>query len=156
MAVQLSHTTSPYSKRGLMKLRYIFLRLQRETILRERSIPNRCHGLSSMEEMWSFHLASSVKVRPICLWEWAYSIGTLFISKGGWIISLSRFLENIIDSVFNGLNVKSQEEDHVAILWRSEFITAADASRVSITMYRLVSSANRRMMASIYVTMSFI
>jgi len=57
-----------------------------------------------MEEILYFHLASSVKVRPICL----------FLGKGGWI-GLSRFLEQIIDSVFNGLNVTSQEEEHVAI-----------------------------------------
>ena len=61
-----------------------------------------------------FHLASSVKVSPICLGERTDSIGTLFISKGGWI-GLSRFLEKINDSVFNGLSVTSQEEDHVAI-----------------------------------------
>ena len=98
-----------------MKLRYIFSRQKRESMtLRERSIPNRCHALLSMEKIWSFHLASSVKVRPICLWERTDSIGTLFISKGGWI-GLSRFLEKIIDSVFNGLSVTSQEEDHVAI-----------------------------------------
>ena len=96
-------------------LRYIFSRLESESMnLRERSIPNRCHALLSMEEIWSFHLASSVKVSPICLWERTDSIGTLFISKGGWI-GLSRFLENIIDSVFNGLNVTNQGEDHVAI-----------------------------------------
>ena len=44
-AVQLSHTTSPYSKRDLMKLRYIFSRLERESMnfKRGRSIPNLCH-----------------------------------------------------------------------------------------------------------------
>ena len=96
-----------------MKLIYIFSRLERESMnLRERSIPNRCHALLSMEEIWSFHLASSVKVSPICLWERTDSIGTLIINKGGWI-GLSRFLEKIIDSVFNGLNVTSQEDNVV-------------------------------------------
>ena len=157
-AVQLSHTTCIhlYSKRGLMKLRYIFSRQKRESMnLRERSIPNRCHALLSMEKIWSFHLASSVKVRPICLWERTDSIGTLFISKGGWI-GLSRFRWKDHWLCFQWVECDKPRRRPNAIFWRSKFITAADASGVSITMYRLVSSANTRMLASISVTMSFI
>ena len=54
------------------------------------------------------------------------------------------FLENIMNSVLEGLKVTSQTLDQLDLARRSEFKMLADNSGVSTFTYRLVSSANRR------------
>ncbi|KAH3876777.1 hypothetical protein DPMN_000627 [Dreissena polymorpha] len=66
-----------------------------------------------------------------------------------------RFLEKSIHSVFEGLNETSHDLDHEIIRDKSRFKGTAAEAGSSTIMYRLVSSANRRMFAWMSVTMSF-
>ena len=60
------------------------------------------------------------------------------------------------DSVFAGLNFKSQVFANCVIFWRSEFKVSAAESGLSTTRKRLVSSANNLMFDPISFTISFI
>ena len=75
--------------------------------------------------------------------------------KLGWSILLT-FLVSKSESVLVGLKVTGHLFDQLVILSRSGFILRAAFSGVSTIMYKLMSSANRRMPQCISRTMSFI
>ena len=64
------------------------------------------------------------------------------------------FLDIRSDSVFKGLNFTSQASVHLAIFSRSALRISAATSGLSTIMKRLVSSAKRRMLDHISVTIS--
>ena len=83
------------------------------------------------------------------------SVGTSIRYKLWWSILLT-FLVSKRDLVLLGLNVTSHLFDELVILSRYEFIKNTAFSGVSTIMYKLVSSAIRRMSQCISRTMSFI
>ena len=68
--------------------------------------------------------------------------------------SLLVFLDIRCDSVFKGLNFTNQSSAHLAIFSRSALRISAATSGLSTIMKRLVSSAKRRMLDPISVTIS--
>ena len=65
------------------------------------------------------------------------------------------FLESSSASVLDGLKVTSHMAAHRVILSKSEFKQAAASGALSTMMNRLVSSANKRMLEPMSLTMSF-
>ena len=72
----------------------------------------------------------------------------------GWS-GLLIFLESRSDSVLAGLKVTSHLFDQIVIFSRSVFIRRAALFGVSTTIYKLVSSANKRIPQCMSLTMSF-
>ena len=64
------------------------------------------------------------------------------------------FLDIRSDSVFKGLNFTNQASAHLTIFLRSALRISAATSGLSTVMKRLVSSAKRRMLDPISVTIS--
>ena len=95
------------------------------------------------------------KLRPKCLC-FEVSVSTIsFILSGGCVTGLS-FLDIRRDVVFVGLKSTNHEVAHLFIVSKSILRLRAADCGFSTIMYRLVSSAKRRIGEFILRTMSFI
>ena len=79
----------------------------------------------------------------------------LFMSYGG-CCGGSAFREKIIDNVLPALKATNHASFQVLIVFRSMFSECAAPLGDSTTMYKLVSSANKRIEQPRFLTMSFI
>ena len=99
------------------------------------------------------HVFESVNPRCLCV---SVSVSTiLFMSNGGCCGGFA-FRENIIDNVLPALKATNHASAQVLIVFRSMFSECAAPLEDSTTMYKLVSSANKRIGQPRFLTMSFI
>ena len=117
--------------------------------------------LSLVQTLFDMLLACSVhvhvleKVRLRCLWLVVSSMIVTFIKREGFWTGFN-LRDNSIDKVLLRLNVTSQELAYLEIVCKSALRTLVACSGMPSIMYKLVSSANKRIEPSIRLTMSLI
>ena len=95
------------------------------------------------------------KCEAKCLWVCATEVTVLFIVNGG-CTGGSAFLDIIIETVLPAWKLTSHASAQLPMVLKSALRMAADVSGESTTIYKLLSSANRRILAPMFLTMSFI
>ena len=144
--VKLHQTTSAYSNVGLIKDVYIisndFLFRWNLSVL---IIWIRCHAFDVIKCICLCQLPLLSNVIPKCLWLSTLVSVSLFMIRGWWTGLLNlRLREKSIDSVFLRLNKTSHLSAHEDIFARSWLRVFDALSGESTIIYRLVSSAKRR------------
>ena len=151
---QLSQTTSPYSIIGRIKAVYIISSDLRSNLnLSFRIVLILVHALSFMYWIWWCHVPSLEKYSPRCLCE-STSLICWFCMKSGGCAGLFTLREITREFVFGGWKVTSHFSAQSSIFTRSEVRSSADVSGSVTTIYRLVSSAKRRILEPMSLTMS--
>ena len=153
---ELSQTESLYSRRGLINDMYIFSSDFLLTLnLSARIRFSRLHTCPHIFSTWSDQVYLRESVRPKCLCVWVSEITIVVIVNGGCIAD-SVFLDIIIENALPAWKLTSHASAQLAIMFKSVLRIAADNKEESTTIYMLVSSANRRIEAPMFRTMSFI
>ena len=99
------------------------------------------------------HVFESVKPRCLCV---SVSVSMILFMCNGGCCGGFAFCENIIDNVLPALKATNHASAQVLIVFRSMFNECAAPLGDSTTMYKLVSSANKRIEQPRFLTMSFI
>ena len=147
---ELSQTESQYSNNGRIKETYIRSKEFLLTLnLRAGIKLSLINAFSQMVLIWSGQRQELEKVILRCLWVWVSLICVLFINSGGWI-GLLTFLDMTIDKGFAALKFTSQKSAQSLMLCKALLSIVATVLGVSTTMYKLVSSAKRRIDAPIF------
>ena len=84
------------------------------------------------------------------------SVSTILFMSNGGCCGGSAFCEKIIDNVLPALKATNHASSKVLIVFRSMFSECVAPLGDSTTMYKLVSSANKRIEQPRFLTMSFI
>ena len=154
--VQLSQTKSLYSRSGRINAMYIFSSVFLFIFnLRALIRLSLVHAVSVILLICSVHVHELEKLRPKCLC-FEVSVSTIsFILSGGCVTGLS-FLDIRRDVVFVRLKSTNHEVADLFVVSKSILRLRAADCGFSTIMYRLLSSAKRRIDEFILRTISFI